>query len=153
MEKSAKNASADWRLNQRGGFEEGVDVREEGCKAIGFGDDGGDTESRGELFSENIAEHGVDNYRSVGRSRAQEGGSLDAIHMRHGKIEDDEVGAKRGGFVDSFGAVRCFATNLIARMELEENANGVANGDFVLDDEDALGHEQAKHSMTGAAGK
>jgi hypothetical protein len=128
-------------LDQGSGFEEGFDAGQECGQAVGLGDDGSNAKRGGKLLAENVAEHGVDDEWGAGQSGAEQRGSLDTIHVGHGKIQDDEIGLKGAGFFDRFGAIGGFAANLEAGIVLEEHTNGIAYGDFVLDDEDAFGHE------------
>ncbi len=99
-----------------------------------------------ERFAENVAEHCIDDDGGERQPRAEQGGSFDAVHMWHGKIEDDEVGLKGGCFIDGFDTIGSFAANFKRGMVLEKNAHRVADGNFVFDDENTFGHRREKHS-------
>jgi hypothetical protein len=128
-------------LDHSGGFQEGVDAREQHGETIGLGDNGGNAERGGKPFAKDVSEHGVNDDWGVGRPASQQRGSLDAIHLGHGEIEDDEVGLKGACFFNCFDAVSSFAADFKTRLVVEKNANRIPYGNFVFDDEDALGHE------------
>jgi len=130
------------RLGEHRRCEQAFDVSEEGDQSIRFGNNGGNAESGGELLAQDVAKHRVHNQGSVWQLTAKERGGLDAIHVRHGKVKDNEIRVKGSGFVDGFGAVRSLATDFIRGAIFEEDTNRIAYGNFVLDDEDAFGHEQ-----------
>jgi hypothetical protein len=131
-------------LDHSGGFQEGVDTREQHGQTIGLGDYGGNAERGRKLFAEDVSKHGVHDDWGVGHPASEERGSLNAIHVGHRKIEDDEVGLKGGCFFNGFGAVGSFAADFKTRLVVEENANRIPNGNFVFDDEDAFGHERER---------
>jgi hypothetical protein len=133
--------SAGGWLDQGGGFEQSFDAGEENSQAIGLGNDGGDAERGGEVLAENVAEHGVHNDRGNGHPASDERGGLDAVHVGHGEIQDDEIGLESPSFFDCLDTVDGLAANFKTRLVLQENANSISNGDFVFDDEDAFGHE------------
>jgi hypothetical protein len=143
----AKSASlsSDRRLDQRGGCEKGFDAGEESGETVRLGDDSGDPEGGGEGLAENVAEHGVNDDGNKRQPDAEQRGGLDAIHVRHGEIEDDEIGLKGGGFIDSFGTVCSFAADFEGRIVLEKNAHRITNGDFIFDDENAFGHKATRN--------
>jgi hypothetical protein len=60
--------------------------------------------------------------------------------VRHGEIQDDEVGLKGAGLFHGFHTVDGLAANFKSRIVLQESANGIPYGGFVFDDEDAFGH-------------
>ena len=134
-------SSAGGWLDERGGFEQSFDAGEENGQAIGLGDDSGDAERGRKLLAENIAEHGVHNDGGIGNSISEERGSLDAVHVGHGKIHDDEIGLKRVCFFDGFDTIDGFAANLKLGLVLKESANSIPYRDFVFDDKDAFGHK------------
>ena len=136
----ALSSASGW-LDQSGGFEQSFDAGEKNGQAIGLGDDSGDAEGGGELLAENITEHGVHNDGGVGQPAAEERGSLDAVHVGYGKIQDDEIGPKRVCFFDGFDTVDGLSANFELGMVLKEGANRIPDGSFVFDDEDAFGHK------------
>jgi hypothetical protein len=134
--------SAGGWLDQGGGFEQRFDAGEENGQTIGLGDDGGDAERGRELLAKHVTEHGVHNDRSIGDPASEERGSLDAVHVRHREIEDDEVGPKGVCFFDGLDAVDGLSANFELGIVLQKGANRIPHGDFVFDDEDAFGHRE-----------
>jgi hypothetical protein len=127
-------------LGEGAGLEEGFDSAQEYGQAIGLGHDSGNTEGGGELLAKNVAKHGVNDNGDIGHPAPEHRGSLNAIHVGHGKIEDDEIRLEGMRFFDRFRAIRGFAANLKRRLRLKKSANRVPYGNFVFDDENAFGH-------------
>jgi len=97
-------------LDQRGGCEERFDASEKNGEAVGLGDDRRDTEADASDLprtSPNIV------YTTMGREAtwSEARRPLDAVHVGHGEIEDNDVGLKSDRFVDGFDTISSFAAN------------------------------------------
>jgi hypothetical protein len=123
-----------------------LDASEKNGEAVGLGDDRSDTQGGRERFAEHVAEHRVHDDGNERQPGAKQGGSFDTVHVGHGEIEDYEVGLKSESFINGFDTIGSFAANFKRGMVLEENAHRAADGNFVFDDENALGHRREKHS-------
>ena len=104
-----------------------MDASEKDGEAVGLGDDRSDTQGGRERFAEYVAEHRIDDDGDERQPGAKQGGSFDAVHMWHGKIEDDEVGLKGGCFIDGFDTVGGFAAHFKWGVVLQKNAHRVAD--------------------------
>lgn len=134
-------ASTSRRLDQGWGFEKGFDASEQPGEAVGLGDDGGYAQSGGERLAENVLEHRINDHGNDGHSGPKQRSDLDAVHLRHGEIQDNEVGTESNRFFQGFDSVDGFAADFKGRMVLEESADGGPYGNFVFDNEDAFGHQ------------
>jgi len=68
---------------------------------------------------------------NLGHQVAKSGGGFQAVHFRHGEIENDQVGAKLLGFLDSLNSVNCLAADSELRMRVEKRTE-LATNDLVI---------------------
>jgi hypothetical protein len=64
---------------------------------------------------------------------------VQAVHARHGNVENDEVGVYFGGAFNGIESIRGFAANFKARI-FQQGADSSANRRIVVNDEDAVWH-------------
>ena len=141
------------RLEYWSGGEKGFDAGEEDVEAVGLGDDSGDTKGRSERFTQDVAEHRINDDRDERQPGAEQRSGFNAVHVRHGEIEDDEVGLKGDCFIDGFDTIRSFTANFKRGMVLQKNAHRISNGNFVFNNENAFGHRREKHSTAAFGGE
>src|SRR5271156_2530950 len=69
---------------------------------------------------------------------------VQAVHTRHGNVENDEIGAYFGGTLDCIETIRGFAADFKARS-FQQGADSGANGGIIVNDEDAVWHANPRN--------
>jgi hypothetical protein len=74
---------------------------------------------------------GEEEERNAGQDVPEGRGGFQAVHLRHGEIENDEVGGELLGFLDGVHAVNSLAANGELGMRIEKRTELTAD-DFVI---------------------
>jgi hypothetical protein len=83
--------------------------------------------------------HGEDEDIGLGGDGAYFADGVEAVHFRHGEIEQDHVGLMFFYIFQSFEAVGGFVADFEPRFEFKKYANTAAHDGVVVGDENALG--------------
>ena len=83
--------------------------------------------------------HGQDQYIGVGGSVADLADGFEAVHFRHGEVEQDHIGLEFLDEFEGFEAVAGLVADFNARLRFQQSANAAAHDGVVVGDENPIG--------------
>jgi hypothetical protein len=104
---------------------------------VGFGDEGAGVHFDGLALDDRGFVLGDEDDFGVGNRAANQARSVQPIHVGHGDVHEDNVGAKLFGFFDALEAVSGFADDLEIRARAEQCSDTAADKFVVVNDQDS----------------
>jgi hypothetical protein len=89
--------------------------------------------------AEYVSECRVQYHRDVGTDMLELAGGVDAVHSRHGHVENNQVGPDSRYLVECVNSIVGFTTHVEPR-EFELAANSCSNVGIVINDENGIRH-------------
>lgn len=94
---------------------------------------------------------GEHNDVNVGRDRFDVPGSVESVHNRHGKVQENHIGLEFFNSLDGLPPIFGLSAYLPIGFFLYTEADGAANGLRVIDDKNSRGHYRLELQATASA--
>jgi hypothetical protein len=100
-----------------------------------LGEDGTYTGAASYQLQFSAVVRGEEEEKNAGHHVAESGGGFQAIHLRHGEIENDQVGGELLGFFDGVNSVNSLATNGEFGISVEKRTELPTNDLVIVHDQ------------------